>query len=420
VYPDGEYGFALGVGDFQGDGYDDLVVGTPGSGNFRGNVDVHYGLHGSLGSIQWVAEHSFSQGSPGAPGSPDGHESFGHSLAAGDFDGDGRADLAIGAPRDSGTNISDGAKPGNVMVTHGHTGGLSPVVAFEMELGLDGLPDAPEHEEEFGFALASGDFDGDGFDDLAISVPAEDDVGAVLVVYGSPFSLLFANHWYFGLIDLGATPQAGSRFGHSLGSGDFNGDGYDDLAVGAPDYDGAGGAQPDSGLVAIVYGSGSGLSPAGAHFFWEDIVGSGGTSEPGDKFGSSLAAGDFDGDGVDDLAIGAVREGFSDCLNAGAVTVRSGVAGQGAIGPARLLHNKSYPLGMIPPRLGGLCEVGWGAALATGDFDGNGFSDLAVGAPWSDTPPATLDTGSVAVVYGQLFVDGFETGDALEWSGVAP
>ena len=126
----------------------------------------------------------------------------GHSLAAGDFDGDGRADLAIGAPRDSGTNISDGAKPGNVLVTHGHTGGLYPVVAFEMELGLDGLPDAPEHEEEFGFALASGDFDGDGFDDLAISVPAEDDVGAVLVDYGSPFSLLFANHWYFGLIDL--------------------------------------------------------------------------------------------------------------------------------------------------------------------------------------------------------------------------
>ena len=75
---------------------------------------------------------------------------------------------------------------------------------------------------------------------------------------------------------------------------------------------------------------------------------------------------------------------------------------------------------MIAQRPGETDEfAGFGAALAAGDFDGNGFADLAIGAPQRQLAP-NISVGAVGVVYGQLFLDGLESGDALEWSGVAP
>ena len=428
-----EYGRTLVAGDFDGDGFDDLAVGIPFNlglrpdGQFQkvGGVQIHHGRHGSNGSIDPAARHYLQQNSADIPSYPHDLERFGWALAAGDFDGDGRDDLAIGAPKNW-----FGEQGGNVTVAHGGAGGLLPFSGFEMRLGLEGLPDTVEAGEDFGWALAAGDFDGDGFDDLAIGVPSEDDVGAVLVVYGSPFSLIFPDHWYFGQVDLGDTPEPGDRFGEALTAGDFNGDGFDDLAVGAPRED-AGPGIDDMGEVSVVYGGPGGLTATGVEPLWEDLLFGGGASEAFDNFGSALSAGDFDGDGIDDLAVGVSGENhdLSTHTNTGAVVVVTGRSAPGALGDTvRRLHprggdpNLPYPdydpAGLIPDHRGG--EPFWGVALASGDFDGNGFADLAIGAANRNAlqPTSLTDSGAVAVLYGQLFADGFEAGDAGEWSSV--
>jgi hypothetical protein len=422
--PDGaesneQFGYALATGDFDGDGRDELAIGTPGnkvenSPGVRiqtGAVDLHYGT--ATGLTAWNIE--YRPGTFGLPGISSFASRYGAAVAMGDFDGDGRDDIAVGAPDDfvpgeNGINV----RGGSVMVfgrdAAGNVGG------YEMMLGDQGLPDVAEEGEKFGKALAAGDFNHDGYDDLAIGVPREDDTGAVLVVYGSPWSLLFANHWYIGQWDLGEPAEPGDAFGDALAAGDFNGDGYDDLAIGAPLEDGGDGVPANMGLVGIVYGSGSGLSAAHTpgRLYEHMLYGSG--SEGSDYFGSALAAGDFNGDGLDDLAIGHEGEDGA-VVDSGAVSIVLGTPA-GLPGAARVARPTGSPAGMIPDSESG--SPYYGFALAAGDFDGNGFADLAVGGPNQDRFGAGVDSGAVAVLYGQLFVNGFEAGDAREWSAVTP
>jgi hypothetical protein len=404
-----ELGAALAAGDFNGDDKDDLAIGMPGyhvTFDDQGAVQVHHGdASGVTSGLYLLREGDF-----GVPGSAIPQDRFGFAMAAGNFDGDGFDDLAVGIPGDL-------ASKGMVTVAHGGDGGLLPFVGYVMRQGEEGLPDVAEDGEELGYALAAGDFNGDGFDDLAIGVPSEDDIGAVLVVYGSPNSLIFANHWYLGQLDLGEPAEAGDRFGEALASGDFNGDGFDDLAIGAPREDGAGGVPQDAGQVLAAYGSASGLTASNTRL-WQDSLLGPGESEDSDLFGTSLVAGDFDGDGVDDLAIGARGEDDGLELDAGAVTVVMGRRPEGLTGVARVLRPGHYPIGIIPDHF--QQGPGYGASLAAGDFDGNGFDDLAAGAPYREQAVAVPDIGGISVLYGQLFGDGFESHDLGEWSEAVP
>lgn len=409
------FGEALASGDFNGDGKLDLAVGSPGDNvatpavtTNAGTVTVLYGDAGGQGLLPFDGL-LLSQESAGIVGGAESEDLFGATVVSGDFDGNGYDDLAIGAP---GRGI--------VSVLHGGPGGLVPYSGYDIYQGHLGIPDIPESGDEFGAALTTGDWNGDGTGDLAIGVPGEDDVGAVLVLFGSPFGLIFNNHVWWGQGDTGGVGESGDRFAQSLASGDFDGDGYDDLVVGAPLEDLVdGGAIVDAGECTLLYGSGAGAPnwfnvARTSHFQQGSFFLGGGYDEPGDHFGWALAAGDFDHDGHDDLAVGHPEEDLGG-IDEGAVTVLMGAAGTGVWNGADIFASGTA---QVP---GGVqASQDLGRSLATGDFDGDGHADLAIGVPYRHINGAGDDVGRESVLYGALFSDGFYYGFPYYWSAFAP
>jgi hypothetical protein len=148
------------------------------------------------------------------------------------------------------------------------------------------------------------DFNGDGNGDLAVGAPGEDvgsisDAGGVNVIYGSDcFGLWKRSNEFWSQNSSGVkgVAEAGDRFGSTVSTGDFNRDGFSDLAVAAP-VDSVD-SQPAAGAVNVLYGSANGLTSAGNRVWDQDTPGVLGSAEPGDEFGLALASRDFNGDGV--------------------------------------------------------------------------------------------------------------------------
>jgi hypothetical protein len=259
-----------------------------------------------------------------------------------------------------------------------------------------------EDGDAFGHALATGDFNGDGYEDLVVTSPGEDnsdsDVGLVHIIYGSADGIVSGETNSWERIDqssLASPKESGDMFGWSAAAGDFDGDGYADLAVGSPFEDM--GDVADAGFVHVFYGGSRGLVPSSGERINQELLGS--TSETGDQFGYSLAAADFDGDGIDDLAIGRPGESLYGASEAGFVSVMLGsTAGLVPVSAS----------GIRQEDLGSTSETGdrFGEVLSAGDFDGDGFTDLAISAPSEDLTGA-VDTGFVWVVYGAAY--GLET-----------
>ena len=182
-----------------------------------------------------------------------------------------------------------------------------------------GIPDQSEEGDFWGLTLAAGDFDHDGFDDLAVGTPQEDlngfgEVGAVTVIYGTNSGLAssYVQFWTQDSSNIQEEIDIQDYFAQSLAAGDFNHDGFDDLAIGAAGESFSAAGQ--EGVLHIIYGKGQvrstkGLNSAGNTLWSQNSPGlQPNMAEPYDHFGQTAVAGDFNGDGYVDLSIGAPGE----------------------------------------------------------------------------------------------------------------
>lgn len=387
------FGNSLTVGDFDGDGYDDLSIGVPredlGSTKDSGAVNVAYGSSRGLtrtGSQFWT-QKSFPNGGDEA------NDRFGSSLAAGDFDGDGYDDLVIGTPLE---DVGAETNRGKINVLRGSVSGLTS--KGSQLWNQDSLTGSTtESDDKFGASLTIGDFNGDGYDDLAIGAPEEDlgstkDAGAVSVMNGSRSGLTSrgSQFWTQKSFPNGGD-EANDRFGTSLASGDFDGDGYDDLAIGTP-YEDVG-SETNRGKANVLYGSSTGLTKIGSQLWNQDKL-RGSSTEKDDLFGTSLAVGDFNRDGYDDLVVGTPGEDIGSIKDAGAVNVIYGSASGLIATNNQFWHQNSTGIE-------GVSEAydRFGYSLGVQDFNGDGFDDLAIGVPGEDVGSIS-NSGAVNILYG--------------------
>ena len=244
-----------------------------------------------------------------------------------------------------------------------------------------GVPGNAEADDEFGAALAVGDFNDDGFDDLAIGAPGEaigtrQDAGAVFITYGSGTGLDAATTQ----LVYGSTPgtpgiaEANDRFGQVLAAGDLTGDGIDELAIGIPHEDL--GSQVSAGAVLVLTGASGGLQTAGSTLLTGSTPGLPGLGETGDEFGAALLIGNYDNGVGNELIIGVPGESLGTTRNSGAVIIvdsdRSGPHADGST----MIHGQT-------PGLPGWGETNdrFGSALALNSSGTSGRNSLVIGIP---------------------------------------
>jgi hypothetical protein len=270
-----------------------------------------------------------------------------------------------------------------------------------------GIEGGAEAGDQFGFALAAADFDGNGYDDLAVGVPyesvtttsgAQDDAGAVNVIYAAYGGLDDAGNqlWTQSSENILGVAEAGDRFGYALAAAPIRpqahtaNDQYIDLAIGIPGR--VVGPTVNAGAVNVVFGWSEGITDDGSQYLNQFTV-SGDSPDSNDEFGKRLAAGDFDGDGHDDLAIGVPQEDTGSLNNDGAVQVLWGTR-DGLTDEIDQLWRQD----LLAPELSEDGDM-FGNALQAGNFNGDEYMDLAIGASFEDRG-AAIDAGVVHVLYG--------------------
>ena len=416
------------AGDVNGDGYDDLIIGTsyadPNGGN-SGETYIVYGGASAPGT-GGVLDLSDLDGSNGfiLNGIDAGDLSGWSVSSAGDVNGDGYDDLIIGA---YSADPNGDSNAGETYIVYG--GASAPGTGGVLDLGaLNGtngftLTGIDAGDRSGSSVSSAGDVNGDGYDDLIIGARRADPNGAsgageTYVIYGGASAPGTG-----GVLDLGALDgsngftlngiDGGDVSGSTVSSaGDINGDGYDDLIIGAHYGDPNG--DSSAGETYIVYGGASAPGTGGVL----DLGALNGTNgftltgiDAGDRSGSSVSsAGDVNGDGYDDLIIGANRADPDGDSNAGETYVVYGGASAPGTGGVLDLGALNGTNGFILNGIDADDQSGWSVSSA-GDINGDGYDDLIIGAYGADGY-----AGETYVVYGGASAPG--TGGVLDLSAL--
>jgi hypothetical protein len=342
------------AGDVNDDGFDDVIIGVPrADANLAGKVHLYFGSAAGVSATPgWTRAGTQAQ------------QDFGRAVAsAGDVNADGYADIAIGAPSTDGTFVNEGA----VYVHHGAPGGPNAAPNWSRLGGQTGA--------ELGAAVSlAGDVNGDGYTDLVTGAPLMDvsgpDQGVVSIYYGSASGLLVNAVW-------SRTGPTQSRLGAAVGTaGDVNGDGYADMIVGAPFNSNPLTAE---GLALVYLGSFGGL---GSIAYWQ-AEGESANSQFGGAVGT---AGDVNGDGFSDIVVAAPRYNLGGGGEGRAALWQGNADGLAATESWTTEPNQNSAL--------------YGRTVAFGDWNADGYSDLAVGAPFYNGPPGN-DSGRVWLYQGR-------------------
>jgi hypothetical protein len=353
------FGYSVSTaGDVNGDGYSDVIVGAPGYNNGQAGEGASFVYHGSSGGLSgspsWTAE------------SDQQYASFGSVSGAGDVNGDGYSDVIVGAPGyDDGGSFFE--KDGRAFVYHGSSGGLSGSPSWSVESDLE--------EANFGNSVSgAGDVNGDGYSDVIVGAylyaNGQMDEGAAFVYYGSSSGLDSTASW------TAESDSAGANFGKSVsGAGDINGDGYSDVIVGAPYY---ANGQTDEGGAFVYHGSSSGLDSTASWTAESDQAEA--------QFGWSVSsAGDVNGDGYSDVVVGALFYENGQTDEGGAFVFHGSSSGLDSIIVWTAESNQAS------------ANFGYKVSPA-GDVNGDGYSDIIVGADMYDN--GQTDEGRTYLYHG--------------------
>lgn len=395
--------------DFNGDGYRDLVM-LGGEHGKDGRVTVVYGTSSGPGTRVQILH----QDSPGIPGAVEANDGWGTAATTADLDRDGYADLVVSSPYE---DVGDVQMRGGLTVVWGGAQGLGPGTVFNSP-----IPQQNEHSGDvFGQDVVTGDFDGDGDADLAVT--SNSTAGVVLLKgpftrtggksgwdsLGGGYGYLAPDNLVAGRVtpdaatdlyilgrdlvrssdldlrayfhrggstftqraaELRVSDDGGHQGGDILAVGDFDKDSYGDLAIGRGYETGDG----ERGYVTVQYGGANGPDTARKQVrFTQNTTGVPGSSENEDYFGSAIAAGDVNGDGYADLAVGAGGEDLGTKRNAGTVTVLLGRAG-GLSGTGAKSYSQDTSGITGTPETDDL----FGASLKFTDYTRDGRADLVI------------------------------------------
>jgi FG-GAP repeat/FG-GAP-like repeat len=355
--PSAAFGISVApAGDVNGDGFGDVIVGAHSYDNLESGEGRAYVYHGAAAGLATTAAWTAESNQLSA--------AFGRSVAtAGDVNGDGYADVIVGAYQYENGEDNEG----RAYVYHGSATGLAATPGWTAE--------SNQALASFGMSVATaGDVNGDGYSDVIVGARlydnGETDEGRAYVYHGSATGLAATAAW------TAESNRADAWFGHAVATaGDVNGDGFSDIIVGAPQYTNG---ETREGWVFVYHGSVTGLTTTAV---WTQE-----SNQDSAVLGASVAtAGDVNGDGYSDVIVGA-QDYDNGQNNEGRAFVYDGSEnGLAATASWRVESNQA--------------EANFGVSVATaGDVNGDGFSEVIVGAYSFDN--GELDEGRAFVYEG--------------------